>query len=247
MIHLGYIVAGAEGILNGLLPTFVDGTENPAAIGSTTLVVTDAQGNYVSEGVGTPTLTPVTEVNEVPIAGVYFVTVPVTDLDAGTYNVMIIAGSYDDPPISLVGQVIATFSVVADANTPIVVINPVLDSGELVINCGDDYTAENPILFGVPEGFMSLSGATLTLDIMQIGGQKPKLPPALTLLGTVVIGSYTIDGQVFTTALQFTATAAQTSLLKNWQPQGYQYRVRAIWTPAPTVTIVRPNNCTVNW
>ncbi len=114
MLHLGCAQAGTAATLYGLLPTFVDGTGTPAAIGGTTAVVTDCQGNFLGSGADTPTLTPVATIDGVAVNGVYYLTVPILDLAAGTYFVVITSGSFGTPAISLVGQVIATFTVTAN-------------------------------------------------------------------------------------------------------------------------------------
>ena len=134
-------------------------------------------------------------------------------------------------------------------STPIVVNNPVNASGELDLDCGDDYPASRPIQFGVPAGFMSLIGSTPQLDIAQLVGGVPAAAPVVTIAGQVLTGSWTINGVVYATILQFTLTAAQTAMLTSWSPNSYVYRVRAVWTtPTPqTITIVAPSPCTALW
>ena len=136
----------------------------------------------------------------------------------------------------------------AVVSSPIVVQQPVV-SGTLYVNSGDDYPSGNAWQFGVPSGFMSLTGSTPTIDITQLVGGVPSGTPVLSITGTVQTGTFTINGVQYSTILQFTPTAAQTALLTQWAPNAYVYRVRCKWTTpsVQTITVVEPSPCTVLW
>ena len=132
--------------------------------------------------------------------------------------------------------------------SPIVIRRLVDSSGALTLDCGDDYPAGSAIQFGVPSGFMDLTGSVPTLDITSTVGAIPSPNPSLTITGTLLTETVVIDGVMYTQILQFTPTAAQTAALTNWSPEAYRYRVRAIWSsPAKTKTVVQSSPCTALW
>ena len=127
---------------------------------------------------------------------------------------------------------------------------PIDSGGTLYVNAGDDYPSGVAWQFGVPSGFMSLTGSTPTIDITRIIGGVASPTPILTITGQILTGSYTLNGVTYSTILQFTPTAAQTAKLTQWSPNAYVYRVRCIWgspTPTQTVTVVTPSPCTALW
>jgi hypothetical protein len=153
-----------------------------------------------------------------------------------------VAGSRD----ALLAQLSAIAAAVS--SSPIQVNNLLDSGGQLWLESGDDYPSGLAIQFGVPTTFMSLTGSTPTLDITPVLGGVPSATPVLTITGTILTGTYTINGVNYSTVLQFTPTAAQTAKLTNWSPQAYSYRVRCVFTsPVQTIGVVPPSPCTALW
>jgi len=204
---------------------------------------------------GTPTLTIRLPQSNGPIAA----SGATGTLGADGKTTYTFAGSETAMPgqISLAGVVGSTsfewsenyqVGVASGSVAPIVVAPPLSWTGQLYVNCGDDYPAGVAWQFGVPSTFTSLTGSTPTLDVTHVIGGVPSATPVLTITGSILTGSYTINGTTYSTILQFTPTAAQTALLTAWSPNAYQYRVRAIWTsPSKTITVVTPSPCTALW
>ncbi len=155
------------------------------------------------------------------------------------------AGSVD----ANIGAIAATVS-----TSPIQVKNLIDGGGAMTIAEGTDYPAGRAICFGVPASFMSLAGSTPSLEFSALSGGVPAQQPLLAIAGTIQTGSITINGQTYTTWLQFTPTATETGDLTNLTPNVYVYRVRCYWynsaTP-PAVTqiieVVSQSPCTATW
>ena len=200
MLNLGYATAGSPATLYGQLPTFVDGSGTPANIGATTLAVVDQQGNTVSGGgVGAPTLTNVPTVGGTSVNGVYYVTVTITNLSAGTYDVVITAGSFGTPAISLVGQVIATFTVNAAGLEQVYSqgVNPALgllstaNIGSVQVIVGGYADGEDPasLIGAAILEYGLLNGLLVTgLPVYHAGP-----PPSYTFAGQATLFFYGID------------------------------------------------------
>jgi hypothetical protein len=140
------------------------------------------------------------------------------------------------------------------STSPIQVRSMIDAGGAMTIVQGADYPTGQAICFGVPSTFMSLAGSTPSLEFSKLVGGVPTLTPLLVATGTLQTGSLVIGNQTFTTWLQFTLTAAQTSELSNLNPQSYVYRVRCYWynsaTPpavTQTIEVVSQSPCTAVW
>jgi hypothetical protein len=138
--------------------------------------------------------------------------------------------------------------------SPIEIRSPIDAGGAMTICQGADYPAGQAICFGVPSTFMSLAGATPSLEITQILGGVAAEKSLLVQPGTLQSGSITINGTTYTQWLQFTLTAEQTAALTNLNPSAYAYRVRCYWydeaTPpavTQTIEIVSQSPCTAVW
>jgi hypothetical protein len=96
---------------------------------------------------------------------------------------------------------------------------------------------------------MSLTGATLTLDICKLQNGLPSGTDVTSVTGTLLTGTFVINGVTYSQVMDFQPTSTQTSLLTAWQPNSYTYRVRATWTSpsAKTVTVVLPASCSATW
>jgi hypothetical protein len=135
------------------------------------------------------------------------------------------------------------------AAAPIVVTRLIQPSGALSVVAGCDYQDGDGISwqFGIPSSFTpNLSGCTPTLQIASLVRGVPQAPPVLTVNGTVKSGSYTINGQSYTTILDFQPTAVQTAELTDWLPNAYQYQILGVYSNR-TIPIGAPAPCNALW